>query len=198
MRDEEHSAARARRLQTVEGRIHRVMTPVGPSTPAAELSNLRHNVGRVGTFTVFHETRLSSAPASVNKGLGKSCSPYEDNITMRGELKNIHRNSACSPELMIALQEKILASVNVQWTSEHSSDLQMCVQDIFSCLGWSLTADTVTKQNSGLVETSYSHRIRTHSQFATGSIFIINLLLVMYILLFHLVWARPQKVPHSH
>jgi uncharacterized coiled-coil protein SlyX len=28
----------------------------------------------------------------------------------------------------LALQEKILTSVNVQWTNEHSSDLQMCAK----------------------------------------------------------------------
>lgn len=87
LKDNQRTAAQDRRLAIVEARIHRSMTVIepGPATSAAELSNLHSNVGRIGTFTVFHEIRLSSAPASVNKGLGKSCMPYEDNITMRCE-----------------------------------------------------------------------------------------------------------------
>ena len=66
----------------MEDRLHR---PLGPSTPASELRNLRTNAGKSGTFTICCECRQSDAAKAVDKRLGMSCVPYSEATTLLGK-----------------------------------------------------------------------------------------------------------------
>ena len=66
----------------MEDRLHR---PLGPSTPASELRNLRTNAGKSGTFTICCECRRSDAAKAVDKRLGMSCVPYSEATTLLGK-----------------------------------------------------------------------------------------------------------------
>ncbi|KAL0953004.1 hypothetical protein HGRIS_007209 [Hohenbuehelia grisea] len=81
--------------------------PPGPVTPQAELAALRSNTGKVGSFSIFYEVRKSNAAGSIDKTLGKSCTPHPENITM------------------LELQERIIKEMNPRWTDKHLSNLQL-------------------------------------------------------------------------
>ena len=61
-------------------------TSIGPSTPLAELKNLRANVSSASYFMIFVDVRRSTAAGSVDKILGKTCVPYPENTTFFGKL----------------------------------------------------------------------------------------------------------------
>jgi hypothetical protein len=84
--DAESLAAQNQRRRQMDNRLVRpqASTTVGSTTPVAELTNLRANVGKVSTFTVFIEVRRSTLPGSVDKILGKTCVPYPETITFQG------------------------------------------------------------------------------------------------------------------
>jgi len=76
------NAKNARRHQ-LEGQLNR--PAVGAATPLAELNNLRGNtIASASYFTVFIEVRRSTAPASVDKILGKTCVPHPETTTFLG------------------------------------------------------------------------------------------------------------------
>jgi hypothetical protein len=59
---------------------------IGPSTPLAELRNLRTNLGSPSYFTVFVDVCRSGTASNMDKILGKICVPYSKDTTFLGEL----------------------------------------------------------------------------------------------------------------
>jgi hypothetical protein len=83
--DAQSLAAQNLRRRQMDHRLTRPSSAPGPTTPVAELTNLRANVGKVSSFTVFIEIRRSTAAAAVDKILGKTCVPYPEATTFQGE-----------------------------------------------------------------------------------------------------------------
>lgn len=78
--------AQNQRRHQMASRLSRggVVAEPGLATPLKELVNLRTNTASSSSFTVFVEVRRSSAPASVDKILGKSCVPRPESTTFLG------------------------------------------------------------------------------------------------------------------
>jgi len=126
--DAESLAAQNARHHQISDRLHRPegdRASIGPSTPLAELRNLRTNLGSASYFTVFVDVRRSGAAGSVDKILGKTCVPYPEDTTFLGELC-LHACVRASALLnnIKALKEMIIADVNPRWTKDHMSDLK--------------------------------------------------------------------------
>jgi len=89
--DADSLASQNLRRRQMDRRLFRTEPPgntAGPTTPVAELANLRANVGKASSFTVFVEVRRSTSATSVDKILGKTCVPYPETTTFHGELSH--------------------------------------------------------------------------------------------------------------
>lgn len=78
--------AQNQRRHQIASRLSRGAPAAAPglATPLQELVGLRANTSSTSTFMIFVEIRRSSAPASVDKVLGKSCAPRPEGMTLLG------------------------------------------------------------------------------------------------------------------
>ncbi|KZP10030.1 hypothetical protein FIBSPDRAFT_963501 [Athelia psychrophila] len=103
-------SAQNQRRHQINSRLTRGGLAVAPglATPFKELVNLRaNNAGSSNFFTVFVEVRRSSAPASVDKILGKTCVPRSESTTF------------------LALRAMLVEELNPKWTRNHTYDLRV-------------------------------------------------------------------------
>ncbi|KIM59691.1 hypothetical protein SCLCIDRAFT_27100 [Scleroderma citrinum Foug A] len=115
------SQGASQRCQLMEDRLHQ---PLGPSTPASELSNLHTNAGKSGTFTICCECRRSDATKAVDKRLGMSCVPYSEATTL------------------LEVKENMLKEVNPHWSANHPSDLRSDEAELCVLQNIALPSDT--------------------------------------------------------
>ncbi|KAL0957436.1 hypothetical protein HGRIS_001233 [Hohenbuehelia grisea] len=80
----EQAEGAQRRRDFMEKRMgQKPAAPPGPVITQAELA------GKVGSFSIFYEVWKSNAAGSIDKTLGKSCTPHPENITMLGDCHSI-------------------------------------------------------------------------------------------------------------
>lgn len=133
-------AVKSKRCDRTEGHLHCKLgggsrLGTGPSTPERELDELCSNVGKVGMFTIMSECRTSEIPGSVDKILGKQCAVMPENVSLLGEFVYVCISSSFNDSHLSSeseVQQRILANVNVGWTSKHSCDLLMYVHQLNS------------------------------------------------------------------